>query len=154
MTMRGKNSWSASSSSASSVTISLLRRLCAGGGIGRLATKKPRRVAGVKGVACLKREERRQRDCHRKAYARVVLSSQCGGLDAMRPMCHIRCNMAAGTYFRSKMMEFEKSLLIKLLTETRGNIRQAAFRVDERRRTIYRMMKRHGINPREFKELR
>jgi DNA-binding NtrC family response regulator len=61
--------------------------------------------------------------------------------------------MAAGTYFRTKMREYEKSLIISLLTETRGNIREAAAKVDERRRVIYRILKRHGINPNDFRRL-
>jgi DNA-binding NtrC family response regulator len=61
--------------------------------------------------------------------------------------------MAAGTYFRTKMREYEKSLIISLLTETGGNIREAAAKVDERRRVIYRILKRHGINPNDFRRL-
>ncbi len=51
------------------------------------------------------------------------------------------------------MQEYEKSLLINLLTDTGGNIRKAALQVDERRRTIYRMLKRHGLKPIDFRGL-
>jgi len=51
------------------------------------------------------------------------------------------------------MREYEKSLIISLLTETGGNIREAAAKVDERRRVIYRILKRHGINPNDFRRL-
>ena len=51
------------------------------------------------------------------------------------------------------MLEYEKSLIVSLLQETNGNIREAAAKVDERRRVIYRILKRHGLNPNDFRML-
>jgi transcriptional regulator of acetoin/glycerol metabolism len=50
-------------------------------------------------------------------------------------------------------MEWEKSLLVGLLVEHKGNIWHIAKAIDERRSRLYKMFQRHGIKPSEYRVL-
>ena len=59
--------------------------------------------------------------------------------------------MAAGTFFQKRIDTLERRVLRIILRKTGGNIRQAAKMIDERRSRLYRMMRRHGLNPDDFR---
>ena len=56
-----------------------------------------------------------------------------------------------GIWFKQKHAEWEKGMLVQLLTEHRGNIWHIAKAIDERRSRLYRMFHRHGLKPRDFR---
>ena len=60
--------------------------------------------------------------------------------------------MAAGTYFQERINTLERRILRIILRKTKGNVRQAAKLIDERRSRLYRMMRRHGISIEEFRD--
>lgn len=59
--------------------------------------------------------------------------------------------MAAGEWFKKRKDELEKTLLIALLQEHRGNIWHIAKAIDERRSRLYRMFRRHGLKPGDYR---
>ena len=84
------------------------------------------------------------------SYTQNRLSLPCCNLTA----CARRATftqMAAGTFLKTRMREFEKRCVIRILRKTGGNIRQAALLIDERRSRLYRILKRHGLKPADFR---
>lgn len=59
--------------------------------------------------------------------------------------------MAAGEWFRQQQREWEKKALVELLTKYQGNIWHIAKAIDERRSRLYRMFRRHGLKPDDFR---
>ena len=56
---------------------------------------------------------------------------------------------------REKLLKaFERDYLLRLLVETRGRIGQTARRAGMNERTLYAMMKRHGLRKEDFREAR
>jgi DNA-binding NtrC family response regulator len=66
--------------------------------------------------------------------------------------CAIKGKMAAGAWFRAKINEYKKELVIQLLTETRGNVKAAAAMIDERRARIYRILRSNGLKAKDFRK--
>lgn len=56
--------------------------------------------------------------------------------------------------FREAKESFEKSYLVRILNEARGNIAHAARIAVKSRAELYGLVKKHGIDPTEFKKLR
>lgn len=56
-----------------------------------------------------------------------------------------------GTWFDERQKEWERGLLVGLLQQHRGNISHIAEAIDERRSRLYRMFRRHGIKPADFR---
>ncbi len=59
--------------------------------------------------------------------------------------------MAAGEWFKQQQAEWEKGILISLLQQHGGNIWHIAKAIDERRSRLYRMFRRHGLKPADFR---
>ena len=56
-----------------------------------------------------------------------------------------------GAWFKQKQYEWEKTLLVQLLTEHGGNIWHIAKAIDERRSRLYRMFRRHSLKPADYR---
>ena len=56
-----------------------------------------------------------------------------------------------GIWFQQRHREWERQLLIGLLTEHKGNIWHIAKAIDERRSRLYKMFERHGLKPGDFR---
>lgn len=56
--------------------------------------------------------------------------------------------------FSDARREFERQYLMQLLAATNGNMTQAAELADRNRSDLHKLVKRHGINPGEFRNLR
>ncbi len=52
---------------------------------------------------------------------------------------------------RDAVQAFERRFLRELLTATQGNVEEAARQARLRRQSFYRLLKKHGISPKEFK---
>lgn len=59
--------------------------------------------------------------------------------------------MAGGVWFKQRQQEWEKGVLQSLLTEHHGNIWHIAKAIDERRSRLYRMFRRHGLKPKDYR---
>ena len=53
--------------------------------------------------------------------------------------------------YRDAREEFEKGYLQRLMTQVKGNISQAATLADQYRADLYRLMKKHGLKPGDYK---
>jgi DNA-binding NtrC family response regulator len=61
---------------------------------------------------------------------------------------------APGTSYKSQKRRiveaFERHYLVRLMTESQGNVSRAALEAGKERRDLGKLLKRHGINPRQF----
>lgn len=69
--------------------------------------------------------------------------------NAARLSGHLR--MAAGVWFKQRQQRLERRLLKILLRKHGGNVWHVANAIDERRSRLYRMFRRHGISPKEYR---
>jgi len=56
-----------------------------------------------------------------------------------------------GIWFKQKKDEWERSVLLELLQRHKGNIWHIAKEIDERRSRLYKMFRRHGLKPDDFR---
>jgi DNA-binding NtrC family response regulator len=71
-----------------------------------------------------------------------------GGLGAATSL--LRAPRSYKTQKRQVLDAFDRQYLLRLMTDHRGNVSQAAREAGKERRDLGKLLKRHGFDPRQF----